>query len=139
MIVERKSERGAVLILRELICCEHLVIVLVRTRNPLNIGAVARAMQNFGARELRLVAPYEASFREARSAVGAGAVLAGRAGICKRRGCRCGLPAGDWNYGGARARARAAAWLGWMKRRPRCMQRLPRGRWRCSSVRRSTG
>lgn len=55
---------------------QHLVIVLVRTRNPLNIGAVARAMQNFGVRELRLVAPYEASFREARSAVGAGAVLA---------------------------------------------------------------
>jgi tRNA/rRNA methyltransferase len=53
----------------------QLTIVLVRTRNPLNIGAVARAMQNFGARELRLVTPYEASFREARSAVGAGAVL----------------------------------------------------------------
>jgi tRNA/rRNA methyltransferase len=53
----------------------QLAIVLVRTRNPLNIGAVARAMQNFGARELRLVAPYEASFREARSAVGAVAVL----------------------------------------------------------------
>src|ERR1700722_20516369 len=54
---------------------EQLPLVLVRTRNPLNIGAVARAMQNFGARELRLVAPFEASFREARSAVGAGAVL----------------------------------------------------------------
>jgi tRNA/rRNA methyltransferase len=53
----------------------QLAIVLVRTRNPLNIGAVARAMQNFGVPELRLVAPYEASFREARSAVGAGAVL----------------------------------------------------------------
>jgi tRNA/rRNA methyltransferase len=53
----------------------QLTLVLVRTRNPLNIGAVARAMQNFGARELRLVAPFEASFREARSAVGAGAVL----------------------------------------------------------------
>jgi len=54
---------------------EQLAVVLVRTRNPLNIGAVARAMQNFGARDLRLVAPYEASFREARSAVGASAVL----------------------------------------------------------------
>jgi TrmH family RNA methyltransferase len=53
----------------------QLTLVLVRTRNPLNIGAVARAMQNFGVRELRLVAPFEASFREARSAVGAGAVL----------------------------------------------------------------
>lgn len=54
---------------------EQLTMVLVRTRNPLNIGAVARAMQNFGVRDLRLVAPFEASFREARSAVGAGAVL----------------------------------------------------------------
>jgi TrmH family RNA methyltransferase len=53
----------------------QLTLVLVRTRNPLNIGAVARAMQNFGVRELRLVAPFEASFREARSAVGAGSVL----------------------------------------------------------------
>jgi tRNA/rRNA methyltransferase len=54
---------------------ERLTVVLVRTRNPLNIGAAARAMQNFGVRELRLVAPYELSFRESRSAVGAGAVL----------------------------------------------------------------
>jgi TrmH family RNA methyltransferase len=54
---------------------EQLALVLVRTRNPLNIGAVARAMQNFGVRDLWLVAPFEASFREARSAVGAGAVL----------------------------------------------------------------
>ena len=54
---------------------EQLTLVLVRTRNPLNIGAVARAMQNFGVRDLRLVTPFEASFREARSAVGAGAVL----------------------------------------------------------------
>jgi tRNA/rRNA methyltransferase len=54
---------------------EQLTLVLVRTRNPLNIGAVARAMQNFGVRELRLVTPFEASFREARSAVGAGMVL----------------------------------------------------------------
>lgn len=53
----------------------QLAIVLVRTRNPLNIGAVARAMQNFGVQDLRLVAPYEASFREARSGVGASAVL----------------------------------------------------------------
>jgi tRNA/rRNA methyltransferase len=53
-----------------------LCIVLVNTRNPLNIGAVARAMSNFGLGDLRVVNPYEASFREARSAVGASAVLA---------------------------------------------------------------
>ncbi len=53
----------------------NLTVVLVRTRNPLNIGAAARAMQNFGVAELRVVAPFETAFRKARSAVGAGAVL----------------------------------------------------------------
>jgi TrmH family RNA methyltransferase len=55
---------------------ENLRIVLVATRNPLNIGAAARAMSNFGAPHLRLVSPYSPAFREARSAVGASAVLA---------------------------------------------------------------
>lgn len=50
-------------------------VVLVATRNPLNMGAVARAMSNFGATHLRVVNPYEKAFREARSAVGATAVL----------------------------------------------------------------
>jgi len=49
----------------------HLHVILVRTRNPLNIGAVARAMSNFGFDSLRLVNPYTEAFREARSAVGA--------------------------------------------------------------------
>jgi TrmH family RNA methyltransferase len=52
-----------------------LVIVLVRTRNPLNIGAAARAMSNFGVDRLRLVNPYVVAFREARSAVGASELL----------------------------------------------------------------
>ena len=51
-------------------------MVLVSTRNPLNIGAAARAMSNFGFSCLRLVNPYEPSFREARSAVGASELLA---------------------------------------------------------------
>jgi TrmH family RNA methyltransferase len=57
---------------------EHgdLSVVLVNSRNPLNIGAAARAMSNFGFSDLRLVNPYEPSFREARSAVGAQEVLA---------------------------------------------------------------
>lgn len=50
-------------------------MVLVRPRNPLNIGAAARAMSNFGARHLRLVNPYALAFRDARSAVGAAALL----------------------------------------------------------------
>ena len=51
-------------------------VVLVAVRNPLNIGAAARAMSNFGFSCLRLVNPYDVAFREAKSAVGAGAVLA---------------------------------------------------------------
>jgi len=53
-----------------------LRVVLVAPRNPLNIGAAARAMSNFGFPELRLVNPYEVAFREARSAVKAQKVLA---------------------------------------------------------------
>jgi len=55
---------------------ENLRVVLVAARNPLNIGSVARAMSNFGALHLRVVVPYAPAFREARSAVGASAVLA---------------------------------------------------------------
>ena len=46
-------------------------IVLVRPRNPLNIGAAARAMANFGFTDLAVVEPYEAAWQETRSAVGA--------------------------------------------------------------------
>jgi TrmH family RNA methyltransferase len=56
---------------------ERLRVVLVATRNPLNIGAAARAMSNFGFPHLRVVNPYAPAFREARSAVGASAVLEG--------------------------------------------------------------
>jgi TrmH family RNA methyltransferase len=52
-----------------------LRVVLVATRNPLNLGAAARAMSNFGFLHLRVVNPYEVAFREARSAVGATALL----------------------------------------------------------------
>ena len=55
----------------------RLHVILVRTRNPLNIGAVARAMSNFGFDSLRLVNPYTEAFREARSAVGASQILKG--------------------------------------------------------------
>jgi len=55
---------------------DRLCVVLVSTRNPLNIGAAARAMSNLGFMHLRVVNPYEASFREARSAVGAAPLMA---------------------------------------------------------------
>jgi tRNA/rRNA methyltransferase len=50
-------------------------VVLVAPRNPLNIGAAARAMTNFGFKHLRLVNPYEVAYREARSAVHAQEIL----------------------------------------------------------------
>jgi len=56
-------------------CFDQLRVVLVRSRNPLNIGAAARAMSNFGFRTLRLVTPWEPSYLGARSAVGASQVL----------------------------------------------------------------
>jgi len=54
----------------------RLRVVLVAPRNPLNIGAAARAMSNFGFTSLRLANSFEPSFREARSAVGASEILA---------------------------------------------------------------
>jgi len=55
---------------------DNLRVVLVATRNPLNLGAAARAISNFGFAHLRVVNPYDVAFREARSAVGAAALLA---------------------------------------------------------------
>ncbi len=54
----------------------RLCVVLVDARNPLNIGAAARAMSNFGFLRLRVVNPYDVAFREAKSAVGAASLLA---------------------------------------------------------------
>jgi len=50
-------------------------IVLVRPRNPLNIAAAARAIKNFGLKDLVLVAAYEPVWLDARAAVGAGDLL----------------------------------------------------------------
>jgi TrmH family RNA methyltransferase len=55
---------------------DRVCVVLVATRNPLNMGAAARAMSNFGFGRMRVVNPYHEAFREARSAVGAAHVLA---------------------------------------------------------------
>jgi tRNA/rRNA methyltransferase len=50
-------------------------VVLVRPRNPLNIGAAARAMANFGFSRLSVIAPFAPTWREARSAVDSQDVL----------------------------------------------------------------
>jgi TrmH family RNA methyltransferase len=60
---------------------DRVVVVLIRARNPNNIGAVARAMHNFGFRHLRIVNEYAVPFETARSAVDASTVLAG-ATVC---------------------------------------------------------
>lgn len=57
-------------------------IVLVRPRNPLNIGAAARAMANFGFSDLVVVKPYAPVWRETVSAVGAERLVL-EAKVCK--------------------------------------------------------
>ena len=54
---------------------DELRVVLVAARNPLNIGAAARAISNFGFSHVRVVNPYRVAFREAQSAVGAEKLL----------------------------------------------------------------
>jgi len=52
-----------------------MIIVLVRPRNPNNIGAAARAMANFGLTDMRLVNTHSPVLEEAVSAVGAEKIL----------------------------------------------------------------
>lgn len=52
-----------------------LRVILVRPRNPLNIGAAARAMANFGFSDLAVVDPYPPVWRNTVSAVGAEAIV----------------------------------------------------------------
>jgi tRNA/rRNA methyltransferase len=54
---------------------DRVEIVLVSPRNPLNIGAVARAMANFGFDRLTVAAAFDPHWREAKSAVGAPKLL----------------------------------------------------------------
>jgi tRNA/rRNA methyltransferase len=55
---------------------DRVCVVLVRARNPNNIGAAARAMHDFGLRHLRVVNDYAVPFESARSAIDASEVLA---------------------------------------------------------------
>lgn len=50
-------------------------IILVRPRDPNNMGACARAMGNFGLTDLRIVDPYPPIWQEAVSAVGVADIL----------------------------------------------------------------
>ena len=53
----------------------QVAVVLVRARNPNNIGAVARAMHDFGFSDLRIVNDFAMPLEGARSAVDATSVL----------------------------------------------------------------
>ena len=53
----------------------RIAIILVRARNPNNIGAVARAMHDFGYSSLRIVNDFAMPLEGARSAVDASAVI----------------------------------------------------------------
>lgn len=68
MLVDVQREQGQL---------GQIEVVLVSPRNPLNIGAAARAMANFGFSRLTVVAPYAPHWREAKSAVGAPEILTG--------------------------------------------------------------
>jgi tRNA/rRNA methyltransferase len=54
---------------------DRIAVVLVRARNPQNIGAVARAMRDFGLCDLRIVNDYPMPLEGARSAVDASSIL----------------------------------------------------------------
>ena len=54
---------------------DRVCVVLVRARNPNNIGAVARAMYDFGFGRLRLVTDFDRPFEGAKAAVDASEVL----------------------------------------------------------------
>ena len=83
---------------------EGLRVVLVAPRNPLNIGAAARAMSNFGFTEMRLVNPYDVAFHEAKSAVKSKYIL-DQAQVFEN-GCRGGggLHTGGGQYVGGQSR-----------------------------------
>jgi tRNA/rRNA methyltransferase len=55
---------------------DRIVVILVRARNPSNIGAVARAMHDLGYKHLRVVNEFPVPFEAAKSAVDASSVLA---------------------------------------------------------------
>jgi tRNA/rRNA methyltransferase len=60
-------------------CDFRVKILLIKPRNPDNIGAAARAMANFGLEDLRVTAPHIPVWRESvealRAAVGAGHII----------------------------------------------------------------
>ena len=99
-------------------------IVLVRPRNPLNIGAAARAMANFGFRDLVVVEPHAPVWRETRSAVGAEEIVKSARAVSELREAIAGSTAVIGTTSGSRRNLDRdliplAELRKWVKRRPR--------------------
>ena len=117
----------------------RVCVVLVRARNPNNIGAVARAMHGFGFTDLRLVNEYSVGFKKARSAVDASAILAEAREFADVADAvaDCTLVVGTTAVGERKPEhplytlAEAAPWC-----TQHCTQPRRRGASRCSSARR---
>ena len=84
---------------------ERVAVVLVRARNPANIGAVARAMHDLGYTDLRVVNEFPVPFQAAKSAVDASSVLAAATEpkTVAEAVADCTLVVGTTAVGGARA------------------------------------
>ena len=114
----------------------QVCVVLVRARNPNNIGAVARAMHGFGFFDLRLVNDYSVALEKARSAVDASAILASAKEFATVEDAvdDCRLVVGTTAVGNENRSIRYTRW----QRAPVCCTPLcsRRRALRCSSVRR---
>ncbi len=99
--------------------------VLVRPANALNIGAVARAMANFGLQDLAAVAPAEERWRQAQSAIYGSEILSkARLATLEEAIADCHLVLGTasaHNRVPRRATVTLPSLRGWLKRR------LPKG------------
>ena len=103
-------------------------MVLVRARNPNNIGAVARAMHGFGFTDLRLVNEYSVRPRE--SALSRRCVLhpRGSPGVRNRRRCGGRLQPGGGHDSSRRTKTGTSVVHPGGSRRPYCALRLATAR-----------
>ena len=135
--LSRRAGRGAPPLI-DAALKDNLRVVLVSTRNPLNIGASARAMANFGFSRLRVVNPYDVAFREARSAVGAAPLLRSAEEFPTRGRRRGRLPPGGGDHFAWAIASCNIPSAAWNTARGSSCARWRRPPWRCCSVRRSS-
>lgn len=86
----------------------NIRFILVRPRDPNNIGAAARALANFGFDDLRLVDPYPPVWQEAKAAVGAADILlTAKAGTLEEALAGCHLVLGTTSLKARKAKQTA--------------------------------